>query len=145
MNKNKIILGVFALVSVLAIALGFAAAFGEVFSGKPGVTEHVKDQYDLLKDMPESVRSVFPTVIASHINFAWIGGIITGVLGILGLGAAGFVMFKGIELNQTLMIVVLVAVATMMSLAIAAIVTQGQLNSETWMMDQFPKTPATTA
>lgn len=137
MNKNKIILGVFALVSVLAIALGFAAAFGEVFSGKPGVTQHVKDQYDSIKDMPETLKDAMSTIVA-HTNFAWIGGIITGVLGILGLGAAGFVMFKGIELNQTLMIVVLVAIATMMSLAIAAIVTQGQLNSETWVMDQMP-------
>lgn len=136
MNKNKIILGVFALVSVLAIALGFAAAFGEVFSG-PGMTAHVKDQFDQIKDLPEAQKDLMSTMVA-HTNFAWIGGIITGVLGILGLGAAGFMMFKGMELNQTLMIVVIAAVVTMFALAIAAIVTQSQLNSETWVMEHAP-------
>ena len=106
--------GLLAIAGILALSLGFAAAFATKDGGS------VSDYKTLLDGKitatPAFSKILDETSIMSHIDMAYIGGIVTGVLGLLAIGAAGFVV--------------------LVTLGIAAIVCHSQLMSPTWSKEQ---------
>ena len=125
LSKGRIAGLILALFGVLALALGFAAAFGDTVGGK------VNDAYNSLPDGSTGD-------IASHIKYAFVGGIISGVFGLLALGGGVALIVMNKDTKVLLFVAIGVAVV-LFALSVAAIVCQGQLNDMTWVINHTVK------
>ena len=123
--------GLLALAGILALSLGFSSAFGGSFV--PGMS--MKMMYDGF-----SSHSIVPSIFVSHAGMAYIGGIITGVLGLISLVVAAFLGYRAYNdelLNNMVIIISIISFVILLSLAIAVVVCKTDLNSISWWINNM--------
>ena len=113
---------ILAATGLLALSLGFAAAFGKAYGG----TSTVKNFYDLKMH----------GAVGSHAGMAYAGGIITGVFGLFAMGAAALIIFMKLE-GKIILISAIIAGVVLFILSVAAIACQAELNSVPWVTSRI--------
>ena len=130
-----------AVAGILALALGFAAAFGDITLVDKNAGSVTLTMGEAYKDLYPSVKNV--GLIGSHIGMAHVGGIITGVLGLGSLAAAGFVGYKtqigDFDGDKRVLIASIVTFVVLFTLAVAAIACNSDLNDLIWWTKQILK------
>ena len=126
-NQRKwLIAGSIATVGVLAMIMGFAAAFG-----------NAHDSIWAVDGMYKSLYTYATGVFKSHLGMAYIGGIIIGSIGVITTLSGSYALWlaytNSLPTTRKTMYCVLAIVSVIMILAIAAVACQLQLNSTTWL------------
>ena len=130
MFKKWLPTGLLVIAGIIAISLGFAAAFAPINGSS-------------VKEVYEVIPPLFGTTIISHLGMAYVGGVTTGVLGVISLIAASIIWYKThndeLDGNKIILAISIIVFVISLVLGIAAIICNSELNNETWMQGQITK------
>lgn len=132
-TRKWLISGMITLTGVLAIVMGFSAAFGNAADGIWAVDAMHKSLYEFASG-----------ALKSHMGMAYIGGIIIGSVGVITLLGGFYALWlaytNSLPTSRKCFHITLVMTTIIMIVAIAAVVCQLQLNSNTWLDNHIDKT-----
>lgn len=124
--KKWVLAGTISFVGIMAMILGFVAAYGDSVEGK----WTVDSMYVSLKDYADGA-------LLGHMGMAYIGGLIVGCLGvtmtIVGLYLLWLAYTNALTTRKHVFYCALVFSVAVFILAIAAIACQGRINSQEWL------------
>lgn len=127
-TKKWLISGLITTTGVLAMIMGFSAAFGNAFGSDWAVDGMYKSLYEYASG-----------VLKSHLGMAYIGGIIIGSIGVIttltGLYVTWLAYTNSLPTSKKCLYSSMAFSAIIMVLAIAAIACELQLNSVQWISD----------
>lgn len=133
-TKKWLISGLITTTGVLAMIMGFSAAFGNAFGSDWAVDGMYKSLYEYASG-----------VLKSHLGMAYIGGIIIGSIGVIttltGLYVTWLAYTNSLPTSKKCLYSAVTFSVVIMILAIAAVACELQLNSVQWISDNMGTNP----
>ena len=128
LTRGKVAGLVFAFFGLLGIVFGFVASYGP--------TQLIGSVEDLYRGIDSKAEQLWGEDVINYIKLAYIGGLITGFVGIF-VFCAGVALFV-IDSKKNIVWVVVVIISIILFIGtISSFVAQTQLNTESWVAEHI--------